>query len=87
MDFADERDDIMKLVSRLAGDSVLERILGKLPDSYRDVILFRCVHQLSVKETASVLEISESLVRKRQQRALKKLRLIIGDDMYAKQKI
>lgn len=82
MDFADERDDIMKLVSRLAGDSVLERILGKLPDSYRDVILFRCVHQLSVKETASVLEISESLVRKRQQRALKKLRLIIGDDMY-----
>ena len=87
MDFADERDDIMKLVSRLAGDSVLERILGKLPDSYRDVILFRCVHQLSVKETASVLEIGESLVRKRQQRALKKLRLIIGDDMYAKQKI
>ena len=87
MDFADERDDIMKLVSRLAGDSVLEQILGKLPDSYRDVILFRCVHQLSVKETASVLEIGESLVRKRQQRALKKLRLIIGDDMYAKQKI
>ena len=79
MDFADERDDIMKLV--------LEQILGKLPDSYRDVILFRCVHQLSVKETASVLEIGESLVRKRQQRALKKLRLIIGDDMYAKQKI
>ncbi len=87
MDFADERDDIMKLVSRLAGDSVLEQILGKLPDSYRDVILFRCVHQLSVKETASVLEISESLVRKRQQRALKKLRLIIGDDIYAKQNI
>lgn len=87
MDFADERDDIMKLVSRLAGDSVFEQILGKLPDSYRDVILFRCVHQLSVKETASVLEIGESLVRKRQQRALKKLRLIIGDDMYAKQKI
>ena len=77
MDFADERDDIMKLVSRLAGDSVLEQILGKLPDSYRDVILFRCVH----------LEIGESLVLKRQQRALKKLRLIIGDDMYAKQKI
>lgn len=87
MDFADERDDIMKLVSRLAGDSILEQILGQLPDSYRDVILFRCVHQLSVKETASVLEISESLVRKRQQRALKKLRLIIGDDIYAKQNI
>lgn len=86
-EIADERDDMMNLISRLAGENILEEMLSRLPDSYREVIMLRCVHQLSSKETAAVLEISEALVRKRQQRAINKLRTMMGDDIYVRQRI
>ena len=78
---------MMNLVSRLAGENILEEMLSRLPDSYREVLMLRCVHQLSSKETAAVLEISEALVRKRQQRAINKLRMMMGDDIYVRQRI
>lgn len=86
-EIADECDDMMNLVSRLAGENILEEMLSRLPDSYREVLMLRCVHQLSSKETAAVLEISEALVRKRQQRAINKLRMMMGDDIYVRQRI
>lgn len=86
MEIADKRDDTMEIIGRLAGKMVLDEILGELPETYRDVIMYRCVHQLSVKETAAVLEITEEAVRKRQQRAMQKIRKTIGDgeDAYSK---
>lgn len=86
-EIADERDDMMSLISRIAGESILEEMLSRLPESYKEVIMLRCVHQLSAKETAAVLEISEALVRKRQQRAIKKLRTMMGEDVYVRQRI
>lgn len=86
-EIADERDDMMSLISRIAGESILEEMLSRLPESYKEVIMLRCVHQLSSKETAAVLEISEALVRKRQQRAINKLRMMMGDDIYVRQRI
>lgn len=86
-EIADECDDMMNLVSRFAGENILEEMLSRLPDSYREVLMLRCVHQLSSKETAAVLEISEALVRKRQQRAINKLRMMMGDDIYVRQRI
>lgn len=86
-EIADERDDMMSLISRIAGESILEEMLSRLPESYKEVIMLRCVHQLSTKETAAVLEISEALVRKRQQRAIKKLRTMMGEDVYVRQRI
>lgn len=86
-EIADERDDRMSLISRIAGESILEEMLSRLPESYKEVIMLRCVHQLSTKETAAVLEISEALVRKRQQRAIKKLRTMMGEDVYVRQRI
>lgn len=86
-EIADERDDMMSLISRIAGESILEEMLSRLPESYKEVIMLRCVHQLSTKETAAVLEISEALVRKRQQRAINKLRMMMGDDIYVRQRI
>ena len=86
-EIADERDDMMSLISRIAGESILEEMLNRLPESYKEVIMLRCVHQLSTKETAAVLEISEALVRKRQQRAIKKLRTMMGEDVYVRQRI
>lgn len=86
-EIADERDDMMSLISRIAGESILEEMLSRLPESYKEVIMLRCVYQLSTKETAAVLEISEALVRKRQQRAIKKLRTMMGEDVYVRQRI
>ncbi len=86
-EIVDERDDMMSLISRIAGESILEEMLSRLPESYKEVIMLRCVHQLSTKETAAVLEISEALVRKRQQRAIKKLRTMMGEDVYVRQRI
>lgn len=87
MEIADDRDDAMEVIGRLAGEMVLDEMLGKLPETYRDVIMYRCVHQLSVRETAAVLEITEEAVRKRQQRAMQKIRIMIGDGEYAYSKI
>lgn len=43
-EIADERDDMMSLISRIAGESILEEMLSRLPESYKEVIMLRCVH-------------------------------------------
>lgn len=82
MEFKDQRDEIGELISYLARKTELEQVLSHLPTNYREVIIYRFVHQLSVKETATVLEIKEETVRKRQQRALKKIKEILGEVEY-----
>ena len=42
--------------------NLLEHALAKLKPDYRQVILLRCVHSLSAKETAAVLKIKASQV-------------------------
>lgn len=53
-------------------------LLEALPTPYQDVLKERILEQHNVAETAEILDISESNVRKRQERALKALRKQIG---------
>lgn len=47
----------------------VKELLDSLPEKLRQVMLLRCVKELSVKETAAVLQIKETAVRKRYERA------------------
>lgn len=82
MELGDQRDEISELISYLARKTELDQILSQLPIQYREGIIYRFVHQLSVKETAAVLEIREEAVRKRQQKALKKMKDMLGEVEY-----
>ena len=54
--------------------SGLEELLETLPAKYREVVQCLAAEHLSVREAASKLQISESCVRKRFERARKKLK-------------
>lgn len=61
------------LPDRLAIRSELERILHsaiqELPDTYRSVVLLRDLEEMSTREAAEVLEVSEEVVKTRLHRA------------------
>lgn len=75
-------DPIDQLLGRTSSTQQMQELLACLPDRYRRVMVCRCIHELSVKETAAVLEISESLVRKHYERAKKLLMKKIGEEKY-----
>ena len=72
-------DDMLK---DMDSQEEVNRLLSVLPEKYREVLLYRCVHELSVKETAAVLEISDNLVKKRYERARNMLMKKLGDEQY-----
>lgn len=57
----------------------VKELLCDLPEKLRQVMLLRCVKELSVKETAAVLQIKESAVRKRYERARTLLKDKLGE--------
>lgn len=59
---------------------VIAQAIEKLPDIYRDVLILRYVHQYKDAEIGDLLGISAVTVRKRLQRAKKKLMLILGEE-------
>jgi RNA polymerase sigma-70 factor, ECF subfamily len=64
----------------LAKTELAERLrlaLGQLENDERDLILWRHFEQLSARETAELLQISEAAAAKRYIRALEKLRAIL----------
>ncbi len=66
-----EADPMDRLLGRLHSQTAVDRLLGTLPEAYREVVECRCLRELTVKETAEVLGISEAAVRKRYERARK----------------
>lgn len=54
-------------------------VISSLPDTYREIIELKAVHDLSDKEIADVLGISNSAVRKRIQRAREILRAKLAE--------
>lgn len=54
--------------------------LGQLKDSYRTVIVLRGIQGFSVKETAEILECTETKVKVTHFRALRKLRTLLSAD-------
>ncbi len=53
---------------------ILEQAVDSLPDAFRTVFVLRSVEQLSVAETAEMLEIPEETVKTRLHRARRLLR-------------
>ncbi|WP_240793361.1 RNA polymerase sigma factor [Psychrobacillus vulpis] len=52
--------------------------LGKLKPSYREVIIWRKIEELSIKETAEILNWNEEKVKNTLKRAMQALRLKMG---------
>jgi RNA polymerase sigma-70 factor (ECF subfamily) len=59
--------------------SMVERAIDELPDSFREVLVLRTVEDMSVAETAAVLDIPEDTVKTRLFRARGLLRDAIAD--------
>ncbi|MCC6538548.1 MAG: sigma-70 family RNA polymerase sigma factor [Bryobacterales bacterium] len=59
--------------------ALLHRAVAALPDLYRNVLLLRDIEELSVKETADVLDVSEDVVKTRLHRARLAVRKQIDD--------
>lgn len=60
---------------------VLEKAINKLPSKYRSVYIMREVEEMSTKDTALALDISESNVKVRLMRAKEKLRDILENEV------
>ncbi|MFO0900717.1 MAG: sigma-70 family RNA polymerase sigma factor [Pirellulales bacterium] len=85
-------ESVCKLASRLAdpGQSpsrsalraeVRDRVrsaLGRLPTSYREVLVIRHLEELDVQSTAAVLNISEAAVKTRHLRALRRMHELLS---------
>ena len=61
--------------------AVLERKLDELPEAFRTVFMLRCVEELTVEETAQILNIPEATVRTRHFRARGLLRESLAQDI------
>jgi RNA polymerase sigma-70 factor (ECF subfamily) len=59
----------------------VQAALAKLRDRDREVLVLRYLEQLSTRETASVLGISDGAVKVRHLRALERLRKLLGADL------
>ncbi len=79
---AEPMNPIEDMIRKMGNSEEINRMLLCLPEHYREVIIYRCLHQLSVKETAAVLEVNEAVVRKRYERAKVLLMKQMGDEYY-----
>lgn len=74
MDFADWREIPSECLERKELRSAIRHALGRLRPIYRNVLMLRDVHHMSVKETAEALGISEASVKTRLLRARLQMR-------------
>lgn len=72
------RGDVLKRAIRTENAEHLFAALQQLPDKYKEVVTLRFMEELTVKETAAVIGISEISVRVTQSRALSKLRKLLS---------
>ncbi len=63
--------------ARLERRELISAALDRISESYREILLMRFVEQLSPREIADLLEISESAVKSKLWRALEKLQNLI----------
>lgn len=60
---------------------ILDAVMGKLSDDDALVIRFRAEQQLSVRETAAIMNMSESAVRKKYERAVSRAHKLLVKEM------
>ncbi|MEK7612752.1 MAG: RNA polymerase sigma factor [Patescibacteria group bacterium] len=73
---AEESNTLEAAMGRYDAKQAFE-LLKKLPDTYREILLFRYVDGLSPREIAEYIRESENVVSVRIHRALKKLRALL----------
>ena len=78
---ADDKDTPDRALLRSELRAVLERKLDELPEAFRTVFVLRSVEELSVEETAQVLELPEATVRSRHFRARSMLRESLAQEI------
>src|ERR1700730_14386828 len=80
-DFADWREIPSEALERSEIRALLAKALASLAQKYREVFLLRDVEQISIEETAAVLNISIASVKTRLLRARLMLRDILAPDL------
>lgn len=78
-EFEDSGSFANRIVKEIDAREKVAHFMMYLPQKYKKVLLLRCVEELSVKETAEQLNITECAVRKRYERGKK---LLKNMDMY-----
>lgn len=66
-------------IENIIFNEVVANAVANLPDAYRDVIILRYFHEFSVTEIAEILNENHENIRKRIQRARKKLKEDLRD--------
>ena len=56
---------------------LLKKILGMLPDNYRQVLELRFLSNCNIKETAEIMKLSQNNIKVLQNRAFKKAKLLV----------
>lgn len=69
-------DEEIKTEDTFASEIILNDTINKLPDEYRDIFIMKFVKDMSYKEIANDLNLNEATVRKRMERARKKVKQI-----------
>lgn len=78
----DWRELPFDVVVRKEIGTILRRAVDRLPPMYQKVFLLRDVQELTVRETAQILNINRSLVRVRLHRARMMLQRLLAPELY-----
>ncbi len=78
-------EDVFAQIAASEDRETISKVIGKLPDIYRDVLLLRCVCGLKAAQTAQLLGRKKATVEKQMERARKLVvRLCIEEGMVLK---
>jgi RNA polymerase sigma-70 factor (ECF subfamily) len=75
----DDTNTLEAAMDRFDGSRAV-RVVQKLPDLYREVIVLRYIDSLTISEIAELIEQSENVVSVRIHRGLKRLRSLLDDE-------
>ncbi len=77
------RSDIPDLLEKIEKEEMslrIKRILGKLPDYQKDVIILRFYHEMKVKDIAAVTGVSLPTAKSRLRQGMEKIRTMMEDE-------
>jgi RNA polymerase sigma-70 factor (ECF subfamily) len=67
-------------INQILNHQVLQEAIRELPSKYKEVIMYRTYYDMTSKETATIMKITEATVRKRYERAKEMLAKLLGGD-------
>lgn len=77
-----ENNNSIPSVKSVEDRHLVTQILSSIPDKYKEIIQYRCFYELTYREIALILNISEDAAAKRYERAKAMVKKFIGDDIY-----